>query len=610
MPDIIRLLPDSVANQIAAGEVIQRPASLVKELVENAIDSGSTEIKVNIKNAGRSLVQVIDNGCGMSETDARLAFERHATSKIKEAKDLFAIRTMGFRGEALASIAAVSQVELKSRKTEDELGTHILINGSKLEDQKPCSCPQGSNFSIKNLFFNVPARRKFLKTNTTELKHIINEFHRVVLSHPQIAFSLHHNDTEVYNLHVGNLRQRLIQVFGKGINQYLVPINTDTSIVKITGFIGKPEFARKTFGEQFFFVNNRYMRHPYFHKAVMEGYDQILAPETIPSYFIFISAEPETIDINIHPTKAEIKFEDERSIWQIILASVREALGKFSIIPSLDFNTEGVIDIPISKKDGDTQPPKIDVNPDYDPFAGDDKTYSRKISPTPLEKENLDNWEKIYRGLEQEKDTSSPLTGSQSTLETDQGHTMQSFIQLKNKFILCPVKSGLMVIDQKRAHERILYEKYLRSMDGKFGVAQQNLFPQTIQLNASDHAVLLEIMEEICSLGFDIRNLGNHTIVVNGYPSNSAANDPREMIELLLEEYKATGTDIREGSKERVCKSLARASAIPYGKLLTREEMQEIIDALFSSSNPNYSPSGKLILTILNIDEIEDNLKT
>jgi len=578
--------------------------------VENAIDSGSTEIKVNIKNAGRSLVQVIDNGCGMSETDARLAFERHATSKIKEAKDLFAIRTMGFRGEALASIAAVSQVELKSRKTEDELGTHILINGSKLEDQKPCSCPQGSNFSIKNLFFNVPARRKFLKTNTTELKHIINEFHRVVLSHPQIAFSLHHNDTEVYNLHVGNLRQRLIQVFGKGINQYLVPINTDTSIVKITGFIGKPEFARKTFGEQFFFVNNRYMRHPYFHKAVMEGYDQILAPETIPSYFIFISAEPETIDINIHPTKAEIKFEDERSIWQIILASVREALGKFSIIPSLDFNTEGVIDIPISKKDGDTQPPKIDVNPDYDPFAGDDKTYSRKISPTPLEKENLDNWEKIYRGLEQEKDTSSPLTGSQSTLETDQGHTMQSFIQLKNKFILCPVKSGLMVIDQKRAHERILYEKYLRSMDGKFGVAQQNLFPQTIQLNASDHAVLLEIMEEICSLGFDIRNLGNHTIVVNGYPSNSAANDPREMIELLLEEYKATGTDIREGSKERVCKSLARASAIPYGKLLTREEMQEIIDALFSSSNPNYSPSGKLILTILNIDEIEDNLKT
>lgn len=609
MPDIIRLLPDSVANQIAAGEVIQRPASLVKELVENAIDSGSTEIKVNIKDAGRSLVQIIDNGCGMSETDARLAFERHATSKIKEAKDLFAIRTMGFRGEALASIAAVSQVELKSRKTEDELGTHILINGSKLEDQKPCSCPQGSNFSIKNLFFNVPARRKFLKTNTTELKHIINEFHRVVLSHPQIAFSLHHNDTEVYNLHVGNLRQRLIQVFGKGINQYLVPINTDTSIVKITGFIGKPEFARKTFGEQFFFVNNRYMRHPYFHKAVMEGYDQILAPETIPSYFIFILAEPETIDINIHPTKTEIKFEDERSIWQIILASVREALGKFSIIPSLDFNTEGVIDIPISKKDGDIQPPKIDVNPDYNPFAGDDKTYSRKISPTPIEKENLDNWEKIYRGLELEKDASSSSTGSQSTLETDQGHTMQSFIQLKNKFILCPVKSGLMVIDQKRAHERILYEKYLRSMDGKFGVAQQNLFPQTIQLNASDHAILLEIMEEICSLGFDIRNLGNHTIIVNGYPSNSAANDPREMIELLLEEYKATGTDIREGSKERVCKSLARASAIPYGKILTREEMQEIIDALFSSSNPNYSPSGKLILTILNIDEIEDNLK-
>ena len=610
MPDIIRLLPDSVANQIAAGEVIQRPASLVKELVENAIDSGSTEIKVNIKDAGRALVQVIDNGCGMSETDARLAFERHATSKIKEAKDLYAIRTMGFRGEALASIAAVSQVELKSRKAEDELGTHILINGSKLEEQKPYSCPQGSNFSVKNLFYNVPARRKFLKTNSTELKHNLNEFHRVVLSHPQIAFSLHHNDTEVYHLHVSNLRQRLIQVFGKGINQYLIPVDTDTSIVKITGFIGKPEFARKTFGEQFFFVNNRYMRHPYFHKAVMEGYDQILAPETIPSYFMFISADPETIDINIHPTKTEIKFEDERSIWQIILASVREALGKFNIMPSLDFDREGIIDISVGKKGGEIHPPKIEINPDYNPFAGDDSTYSRNVRRSPLEKENLANWEKMYFGPDQEKEAFPSKAGSQSTLETDHGHAIQSLIQLKNKFILCPVKSGLMIIDQKRAHERILYEKFLRSMDGKFGVAQQNLFPQTIQLNASDHAVLLEILEEICSLGFDIRDLGNHTIVVNGYPSNSATNDPGEMIEHLLEEYKSTGSDVREGTKERICKSMAKASAIPYGKLLIREEMQEMIDALFACENPNYSPSGKPVLTILEINEIEDQVKS
>jgi len=609
MSDIIRLLPDSVANQIAAGEVIQRPASLVKELLENAIDAGGTEIKVNIKDAGRSLVQVIDNGCGMSETDARLSFERHATSKISEAKDLFAIRTMGFRGEALASIAAVSQVELKTRRSEDELGTHILINGSEFEEQKPCSCAQGSNFSIKNLFYNVPARRKFLKTNTTELKHIINEFHRIVLSHPDIAFTLHHNDTEVYHLHVGNLRQRLIQVFGKGINHYLIPVDTDTSIVKVNGYIGKPEFARKTFGEQFFFVNNRYMRHPYFHKAVMEGYGQILAPETIPSYFIFLSADPETIDINIHPTKTEIKFEDERSIWQILIASVKEALGKFNIVPSLDFDKEGSIEIPVAKKGEEVHPPTIDINTDYNPFAGDEKTYPTNIRRSRFEKANLTNWEKLYHDPDQDDNTHPSKQATQPTLETDRKQAGLSFIQLKNKFILCPVKSGLMTIDQKRAHERILYEKYLRSMEGKFGVAQQNLFPQTIQLNASDHAVLLDILEDICSLGFDIRDLGNHTIVVNGYPSNAATNDPGEMIELLLEEYKSTGTDVREGTKEKICRSLAKASAIPYGKSLSREEMQDMIDALFACENPNYSPSGKPVLTILAIDEIEDLLK-
>lgn len=609
MSDIIRLLPDSVANQIAAGEVILRPASLVKELLENAIDAGATGIKVNIKDAGRSLVQVIDNGCGMSETDARLSFERHATSKISEAKDLFAIRTMGFRGEALASIAAVSQVELKTRRSEDELGTQILINGSKLEEQKPCSCAQGSNFSVKNLFFNIPARRKFLKTNTTELKHIINEFHRVVLSNPEIAFTLHHNDTEVYNLNFGNLRQRLIQVFGKGINQYLIPVDTDTSIVKVTGFIGKPKFARKTFGEQFFFVNNRYMRHSYFHKAVMEGYGKILAPETIPSYFIFLSADPETIDINIHPTKTEIKFEDERSIWQILVASVKEALGKFNIVPSLDFDKEGSMEIPIAKKGDEVKPPTIEINPDYNPFAADEKTYPGNIAGSRFEKVTRRNWEKLYSGLEQDAETRSSKQRLQPSLEGRQEQSGLSVIQLKNKFILCPVKSGLMTIDQKRAHERVLYEKYLRSIEGKFGVAQQNLFPKTIQLNASDHAVLLEILDDICSLGFDIRDLGNHTIVVNGYPSNAATNDPEEMIEQLLEEYKSTGADVRESNKERICRSLAKASAIPYGKSLSREEMQEMIDSLFACDNPNYSPSGKPVLTILAIQEIEDLLK-
>lgn len=605
MPDIIHLLPDSVANQIAAGEVIQRPASVVKELVENAIDSGSTEIKIIVKNAGKTLIQVIDNGCGMSETDGRLAFERHATSKILEAKDLYAIKTMGFRGEALASIAAIAQVELKTKRIEDELGTLILINGSEVEKQESISCPDGSNFTIKNLFYNVPARRKFLKTNSTELKHIIFEFQRVALSHSSISFSLYQNETEIYNLPASGLRQRLMGVFGKGINQNLIPLNVETSLVKITGYIGKPEFARKTFGEQFFFVNNRYIKHPYLHKAVMKAYDQILPPETIPSYFVYFTSDPETIDINIHPTKSEVKFEDERSIWQFLLAATKEALGKFNIVPSIDFENEGIIDIPVSTGDMEIKPPTIRINPDYDPFAGEKTRYQKKIRISRMDKENLQNWEKLYSGFEKGNETPEQFLFQKAPGIEDETIS-QNFVQLKNKYILCTVKSGLMVIDQKRAHERILYEKYLSSLENNLGVAQKDLFPQTVELSASDYTTLIEILDELSRLGFDIKDIGHHSIIINGYPANSGNSNPQEMIEILLEEYKASERNIQAGVKERIAKSLAVAAAIHHGKNLTKEEMREIIDSLFACKIPNYSPSGKPVVSILNFSEIEN----
>jgi len=607
MPDIIHLLPDSVANQIAAGEVIQRPASVVKELVENAIDSGSTEIKIIIKNAGKTLIQVIDNGCGMSETDGRLAFERHATSKILEAKDLYAIKTMGFRGEALASIAAIAQVELKTKRVEDELGTLILINGSEVEKQESVSCPDGSNFTIKNLFYNVPARRKFLKTNSTELKHIIFEFQRVALSHSSISFSLYHNETEIYYLPASGLRQRLMGVFGKGINQNLIPLNVETSLVKITGYIGKPEFARKTFGEQFFFVNNRYIKHPYLHKAVMKAYDQILPPETIPSYFVYFTSDPETIDINIHPTKSEVKFEDERSIWQFLLAATKEALGKFNIVPSIDFENEGIIDIPVSTGDMEIKPPTIRINPDYDPFADEKTRYQNKIRISRMDKENLQNWEKLYSGFEKGNETPEQFLFQKAPGIEDETLS-QNFVQLKNKYILCTVKSGLMVIDQKRAHERILYEKYLNSLEKNLGVAQKDLFPQTVELSASDYTTLIEILDELSRLGFDIQDIGHHSIIINGYPANSGNSNPQEMIEILLEEYKASERNIQAGVKERIAKSLAVAAAIHHGKNLTKEEMREIVDSLFACKIPNYSPSGKPVVSILSISEIENML--
>jgi len=610
MADIIRLLPDSVANQIAAGEVIQRPASLLKELVENSVDSGSTEIRVILKDAGKALVQIIDNGCGMSDTDARMAFERHATSKIKKAEDLFSIRTMGFRGEALASIAAVAQVEIRTRKKEDEIGTQLRINGSKVESQEPVSCPAGTNIIVKNLFYNIPARRRFLKTNATELRHLVIEFQRIVLTLPQVSFSLYHNDSEIYNLPVvQSMPQRISGIYGKGILPNLVPVKTETTIVKISGNIGKPEFARKTYGEQFFFVNNRFMRHPYFHKAITQAYEEILPPETIPSYFIYFDIDPVNIDINIHPTKTEIKFEDERSVWQILHASIREALGKFNIVPSLDFNTDGAIDIPVLRKNTQANTPEIELNQEFNPF---ESTSSGNYPKENIrDRQNLKNWEQLYSDMEPTKASDVFSKDSESTAQRSLSldETYRKLFQFKNKYILTPVKSGLMVINQKRAHERILYEDFIKMQVSEGDNVQQRLFPHTIRLDQTDYILLTELLDDLNQLGFDIQDLGNGSIEISGFPAGAKIDDPQDMIDTILQEYKTTQSDLKKSQAEKISISLAKASAIPYGKELTPDEMKNLVDRLFACSAPNYSPSGKTILTIIEMDEFEQKLK-
>ncbi len=614
MSDIIQLLPDSVANQIAAGEVIQRPASVVKELVENALDAGATEITIHIKDAGKTLVQISDNGCGMSPTDARMAFERHATSKISSANDLFCIRTMGFRGEALASIAAIADVELRTKKMEDEVGTLIHIIGSEVKAQEPVACNNGTSFSIKNLFYNVPARRKFLKANTTELKHIIWEIQRIALPNPEIKLTLFHNNSPLYDLPKTNYRKRIVDVFGKALNHSLVTVDEETSILKINGFIGQPKFARKTMGEQFFFVNGRYMRHPYFHKAVMKAFEQLLPHDTFPSYFLFLETDPADIDINVHPTKTEIKFENDRAIWQIIHAAVRESLGKHNVVPSIDFDQSGNIDIPVPQKPGDHIVfPDIQINPDYNPFNEEKQTSSGSYNPsksTFSEKRNLDRWEDLYEGTQlklkpehEQKSNFIPVSDIYS--ETAEIFSGKKILQLKQKYILTPVKSGLMVIDQKRAHERILYERFMEVLKSESVASQQQLFPQTIELNPADSALLKSILEDLMSLGFDIREFGKDTFIINGTPGLLDVSSPELIVEKLLEEFKNSPVDARSKAKEQIAISLAKASAMDYGTNLKQEEIDHLIDNLFACATPNFSPDGKKVLTIIPTEDIE-----
>ncbi len=604
MSDIIQLLPDSVANQIAAGEVIQRPASVVKELVENALDSGATSITVIVKNAGKSLIQVIDNGCGMSQTDARIAFERHATSKINKASDLFAIRTMGFRGEALASIAAIAQVELRTKRIEDELGVCIKISGSTVESQDVISCSNGSNFAVKNLFFNVPARRKFLKANSTELRHIISEVQRIALPNPQIGFVLTHNDSEIYRLTPSNMMQRIIGVFNKNKKQRLVPVQTDTTIVKIRGYVGKPEFSRKSSNEQFFFVNGRYMRSAYFHKSVIIAYQKLLPPDTSPSYFVFLDTDPARIDINIHPTKTEIKFEEGEAVFQIILAIIREALGKFNIVPSIDFDTKGKMDMPVVSKDTVVVQPVVDIDDNFNPFEKEKKITKKNYVPKSALDSVPDDWENLYDGLVETQPQQQNIFEDTKKTESDQ--PKPNVLQLQNKFILTTVKSGVMIIDQQRAHERILYEQFEQAISNQKGLIQKSLYPLVIELDAIDFEIMMQVMAELRAIGFDIEQFGNQAISVSGIPAEFEAGDPQHAIFAILEKFKTYPKDLIADTQQRIAASMAKVASISSDKMLQHSEMKEIIDRLFACQIPNYTPDGKTVLTILKNNEIQE----
>ena len=601
MSDIIQLLPDSVANQIAAGEVIQRPASVVKELVENAVDAGAKTINVLVVDAGRTSIQVIDDGCGMSETDARLSFERHATSKIREANDLFALHTMGFRGEALASIAAVAQIELITRQNGEEIGTHLSISGSRYTGQEPCACPVGSNFKVENLFFNVPARRKFLKSNSTELSNILTAFERIVLVYPQIAFTFHSNGTELFNLKPGNMKQRIIDVFGKRMNQDLLPISVETTMCKIYGFVGKPESARKKNTRQYFFVNGRYMKHPYFNKAVMNAFDRLIpVGEQVP-FFIYFDVEPADIDVNIHPVKTEVKFENEQAIWQILTAAVKEAIGLFNHVPSIDFDVQGRPDIPLFEGNNETPAPHVNYNPQYNPFIAK-KTSSSSVS----------HWEDLYDGLETQEQKETELFNVEPDEQEHQDIVTDIspiHYQYKGKYIMTAVKSGLMIIDQHRAHVRILYEKFLEHLNNHQGTSQKVLFPEVFQLSASEVVVLKQVEEELKFLGFEITDMGNGNYAIVAVPSEVIDTNVISLMHDLLNTANENGNGVKDEMNRWIAISLARNAAIPQGQVLNNDEMDTIVNGLFACSNPNYSPDGKCVLCILKQQEIDRLLK-
>ena len=605
MPDIIQILPDSVANQIAAGEVIQRPASVVKELVENAVDSGASQVKVIVKDAGKTLVQVIDNGSGMSDTDARLAFERHATSKIRKADDLFAIETFGFRGEALASIAAIAQVELRTRRKQDEVGTKICINGTDFESQEAVSCQVGSIFSVKNLFYNVPARRRFLKADASEFRHVLDEFHRVSLAHPEIAFSLTHNDSEVYNLPQSTFKQRIVNLFGKNLTTELLPLQVETTVITAEGFIGKPENARKKSGLQFFFVNQRFMRHPFLYRTLVNSYQNLLQPDANPSYFINFKTDPKFIDVNIHPTKTEIKFEDERTVSQILAAAIRQTLGKTNMIPSIDFDNEPLFDIPPLRKGQDVIEPEIKVDYNFNPFEAEKTTSGRSF---PEHKKNVGGWQDLYKVVEPQEEKEEKLFPDTVETRKEEVQTRQ-IMQMKGRYILVPVKSGMMIVDQRRAHERILYDDFKAALEEHGAVTEKLMYPKNIELNVQDSALMLELLPDLKQIGFDIDEFGKNSFVIHGIPSGLKGMEPEQLLESFIASYQSLQNLPSENQHERTLAALVEINAIPYGKNMEKEEMQHLVDRLFGSTNPSYSPSGKIIFSIISTDEIEKKFK-
>jgi DNA mismatch repair protein MutL len=596
MPDIIQLLPDSIANQIAAGEVVQRPASAVKELMENSLDAGATNIKLIVKEAGKVMLQIIDDGSGMSETDARMSLERHATSKIRTADDLFTLRTMGFRGEALASIAAVSQMELKTRRATDELGTLLVVEGSEVKKQEPVACEKGTNICIKNLFYNIPARRNFLKSNPVEMRHIIDEFHRLALAHPEVAFSLIQGDDMIYDLQSSKLSQRIVSLFGKAYQTQLAPVNEETTLIKITGYIGRPESAKKTRGEQFIFVNQRFIKSNYLGYAISQAFEGLLPENSFPFYVLFIEIDPKHIDVNVHPTKTEIKFDDERAVYAVISASVKQALGAHNLTPAIDFHA----DVNIVNKLSNTSFSKEQY---FDEQFG---TLSRS---------NLTNWEKAFEG---EQPTSKLFSSSENQHETLRFESSlnkidsavpfkeegQPVFQFQQKYLVKPVRNGLMIIDQQSAHERVLYDKYIQNFKGTPGSSQQSLFPQTITFTASDFTLAMEMEQEIKALGFRFELFGKNALLVSGIPAGLKGSE-KELFEGLIEQFKQNQAELQLPLRENLALALARRSGIPSGQKLADEEMKALIEGLFTCSNPNYSPSGKQTFFVLDTSKIE-----
>jgi DNA mismatch repair protein MutL len=628
MTDVIQLLPDSIANQIAAGEVIQRPASAVKELLENAIDAGASTIKLILKDAGKTLIQVIDDGCGMSETDARMSFERHATSKIRHADDLFNIRTMGFRGEALASIAAIAQVELRTRRRTEDLGTKIVIEGFELKSQEPCQCPVGTSFQVKNLFYNVPARRNFLKSNTVEFRHIMDEFERTAMANPSVFFSLHHNGQEVFHLPAGNHRQRIVGLFGKEINKKLVPVQEDTDVVQIMGFIGKPEFAKKTRGEQFFFVNNRFIKSQYLNHAIQAAFDDLMPRDSFPMYFLFIEIDPARIDINVHPTKQEIKFEDERIVYNYLKVATRHALGASAVTPMLDFDQERAITQSYTIPRQVARPTNFDSGntPSRQVQFEQTKNDLNFKKPSTLERSNLEHWEKLYEVFDvkvTETFDNQPFNADEnsftvaSNFENVEPHLMLDDMggsfskqqtepyQIHSSYIVSPIKSGFLLIDQQAASERILFEKYSTLLAEKSVSSQTQLFPKTLNFSPSDAHILKEILPDINRLGFDVQEFGTDAFIVHGLPSDwTKGKDEQKVMETLLEQYKKE-IDFQLDISERIAKALARSSSLKRGTPLSILEMQELIDQLFACDMPFKSPSGRNCFISFDMEELQ-----
>ncbi|MGC6533406.1 MAG: DNA mismatch repair endonuclease MutL [Flavobacteriales bacterium] len=600
MSDIIALLPDAVANQIAAGEVVQRPASAVKEMLENAVDAGATDIRLVIKDAGKTLIQVIDNGCGMSRTDASLSFERHATSKIKDADDLFRIHTKGFRGEALASIAAVAQVELKTRLHHQEIGTHIKIAGSEIEVSTDCQTQPGTSLAVKNLYFNVPARRNFLKSDPVETRHIIDEFQRVALTHPDIAFTMHHNGNEVFNLPAAVLRQRVVNVMGNKFNQRLVPAEEYTDILQISGFITKPEFARKSRGEQFLFVNKRFIKSPFLHNAIIRAYGELLAPGTHPAYFIYLEMDPSEIDVNIHPTKTEIKFQDEKTIYALLHSSIRQSLGKFNVTPTLDFEQETSFSTPPLQPGQIVKPPTIRVNPDYNPFRTEQEKPGNLAAR--FKQPNASDWKELYQIVED-----SEIKQAEIRVEEERKPSEGPGVLLMHReYAVTQIASGMVMIHLKRALERIEFEKHRAHLQTGTGTSQRLLFPQTIGVPAAQVAILEERMEDLTAMGFELNSLGGGSFSINGIPSGLESEQPRGLVEELLEQLTHLPTDLDMPAQDRAALAVARSAVRQWRRPWKTAELKHLVDELFACEQPYYSPTGKATIATFTHEEITD----